>query len=248
MKYELISWYSDILNRTMTAGCYGHAGKLCLAFAPQDGKNHEFADFGMCEEVSPWIDNGRLMIVTPDSIDEETWSAKGADPGHRAWMQEQWFKCITDELVPLLREKTGNTEKLMATGCSMGGTHAANFFLRRPDLCDAVIALSGCYNSDYFFDGYMDGILYQNSPVHYMSNMPTDHYYIDLYNNSKAIFCIGQGDWEWDLLPSNRDLARIFAEKGINIRFEFWGHDVCHDWPWWKKQIVYFMPAILGEA
>ena len=26
---------------------------------------------------------------------------------------------------------------------------------------------------------------------------------------------------------------------------DFWGYDVEHDWPWWKKQIRYFLPYLL---
>lgn len=248
MNYELLTWNSELLNREMHAGFYGEAGQVFIAFAPQDGKHQDFANFGMVEQLSPWIDQGRLIVVTPDSIDEESWSAKGADPGHRAYMQELWFRSITEELIPLIHEKTGNEDRVMATGCSMGGTHAANLMLRRPDLCGGVIALSGCYNSDYFFGDYMDGTLYMNSPVHYMSNLPADHPYVAMFNECPMYFCIGRGSWEGDLLPSNWDLARIFTEKGIDAMCDFWGFDVFHDWPWWKKQIVYFMKKILGNA
>ena len=38
----------------------------------------------------------------------------------------------------------------MCTGCSMGAFHAANFFFRRPDLFDTVVALSGVYGTEEF--------------------------------------------------------------------------------------------------
>lgn len=248
MKYEAVTWFSNILNREMHAGIYGHAGKIFVAFAPQNGTCNDYADFGMVEEVSAWIDQGRLMVVTVDSIDQESWSDEQGNPSLRAFMQEQWFKCITDEFYPMIQEKTGNYDKMMTTGCSMGGTHAGNAMLRRPDLFDGTIALSGAYNADFFFHGYMDGMLYQNSPVHYMRNLPLDHPYIEMFNQCPMYFCIGQGAWEHDLLPSNRDLAEIFAQKGMNAVVDFWGYDVYHDWPWWKIQIKYFMEKILGPA
>ena len=69
-----------------------------------------------------------------------------------------------------------------------------------------------------------------------------------MYNDRQIIFCIGQGDWEWDLLPSNHELQQIFEEKGIHAWFDYWGFDVNHDWVWWRKQIVYFMEIVMGPA
>ena len=30
-------------------------------------------------------------------------------------------------------------------------------------------------------------------------------------------------------------------------RVDYWGLDVNHDWPWWKKQIRYFLPNVVGQ-
>ena len=35
-------------------------------------------------------------------------------------------------------------------------------------------------------------------------------------------------------------------EKGINLWVDLWGYDVNHDWPWWHKQVPYFLPYLLG--
>ncbi len=248
MKYEEIRTYSEYLGRTMACGVYGHAGHIMVAFAPQNGKHSDYADFGMVEVLSPWIDAGKLMIITPDSIDEETWSNFGGDGASRSARHEAWYHYIVDEMVPMIRERTENYRPLITTGCSMGAFHAANFFLRRPDLFDACICQSGFYRSDFFFGNYMDSIVYNNSPVDFLRNMPADHYYIPLYNERQMIFCIGQGAWEWELIPKTRELEAVMKEKGIHAWFDYWGMDVAHDWPWWKKQIVYFMEKVLGPA
>ena len=41
-------------------------------------------------------------------------------------------------------------------------------------------------------------------------------------------------------------VRRIFEAKGIPVWVDLWGHDVKHDWDWWYKQAVYYMPYILG--
>ena len=30
-------------------------------------------------------------------------------------------------------------------------------------------------------------------------------------------------------------------------RVPFWGHDVDHHWNWWYKQVVHYLPWLLGE-
>lgn len=127
----------------------------------------------------------------------------------------------------------------------MGGFHAGNFFFRRPDLFDTLLALSGLYHADYFFGGYMDDLVYNNSPLHYLAGMPDDHFYWDTYRNRRIICCVGQGKWEDDLLASTRRLDTLLAEKNVPRWFDYWGFDVDHDWPWWRNQIWYFMSKIV---
>ena len=64
--------------------------------------------------------------------------------------------------------------------------------------------------------------------------------------NKNIIVCIGQGAWEGELLPSNKELKKILEDKKIPAWVDFWGYDVAHDWDWWKKQIRYFMSKILS--
>ena len=80
--------YSESLGREMGHAVFGHAGKLCLAFAPQNGHLWDFRNFGMVDTVRSWIDAGKLRIICVDSIDEESWSDADGDPRYRAEMQE----------------------------------------------------------------------------------------------------------------------------------------------------------------
>ena len=133
---------------------------------------------------------------------------------------------------------------IMAAGCSLGATHAANLYFRRPDLFDRLMALSGVYSAEFGFGSYMDEVVYRNSPVHYLSNMPEDHPFIDLYNRKKAVICVGQGPWE--IPDSTRKLDAILKWKHIDAWVDYWGYDCSHDWPWWHKQTAYFVPWLLG--
>ena len=92
----------------------------------------------------------------------------------------------------------------------------------------------------------MDDLVYANSPVHYLANMPADHPYIELYNLKKAIICVGQGPWE--LPDSTRQLQWILQGKGIDAWVDFWGYDCSHDWYWWYRQVEYFEAAKRADA
>ena len=125
----------------------------------------------------------------------------------------------------------------------MGAPNAAHLSFRRPELFDGLLALSGIYTDSYGFDGYMDDVVYLNSPVDYLANMPVDHPFIQQYNQHKGVICVGQGAWE--LPETTRRIQEICQEKGIQLWVDFWGWDVNHDWPWWHKQVAYFLPYLL---
>ena len=150
-----------------------------------------------------------------------------------------------NELAPFILSRSPGYSGLMSFGCSLGGGHALNLYLRFPDLFDRCLALSGMYHASYFFGDYMDEIVYQNSPADYLAGMAPDHPYIAKYNRNRAVVCTGQGAWEEPWSP--RAMDRLFREKGIRVWVDYWGWDVNHDWPWWHRQAAYFMPYLLDE-
>ncbi|MBR3339928.1 MAG: esterase family protein [Lachnospiraceae bacterium] len=250
MQVNYYKEYSYRLGRDMEFKTYGTTGKILIAFPPQDGHFYDFENFQMTDLCAPWVDAGKIMLVCPDAIDEESWSDKYGDEHYRLEQQERWFAYINEEFLPSVRAKNGSPEayeRAMTTGCSMGAVHAANFFFRRPDLYDTVIALSGCYNAQMFFPGCNDPLVYDNSPAIFLRNMPLDHPYMELYRNSRIIICIGQGRWEDELLESTRELDAVMREKGIPAWVDYWGFDCDHDWPWWRKQLPYFLEHVLGS-
>lgn len=250
MEIQHFKHYSPALGRDMDCNVYGHAGRPVLFIPCQDGHHRDFEGFQMTDTWAPWIESGKVMVFSIDTIDEETWSNTAGDPYWRGQRHEQWIRYITDEMVPFMRDMVNRRNGwegypgVIAFGCSLGASHAANLFLRRPDLFDGLIALSGIYTSEYGFGDYRDETVYNNSPVHYIANMPADHPYVQRYNNNRGVICVGQGAWEQT--DTTLRLKELFREKGINIWVDIWGHDVNHDWPWWHKMVPYFLPYVLG--
>lgn len=249
MQTQYFKQYSPALGRDMECKVYGHAGRPVLFIPCQDGRFFDFENFHMTDTWAPWIESGRVMVFSIDTMDAETWSNKAGDPYWRARRHEQWIQYITDEMVPFMRDMANSCNGwtgfpgVMAFGCSLGATHAVNLYFRRPDLFDGLLALSGIYTASYGFDGYMDDVVYLNSPVDYLANMPVDHPFIQQYNQHKGVICVGQGAWE--LPETTHRIQEICQEKGIQLWVDFWGWDVNHDWPWWHKQVAYFLPYLL---
>ena len=112
---------------------------------------------------------------------------------------------------------------IIAFGCSLGATHAVNCYLRRPDLFSGLLALSGIYTGTFGWGSYSDEVVYANSAVDYMANLPRDHHYVDIYNRQRAVICVGQGAWEGPLVESGElttlllVLAEALGERAVVI-------------------------------
>ena len=249
MEIRYMKHWSGHLNREMEFKVYGHAGKPVMFIPCQSGRFYDFENFKMVDAWAKWIEEGRCTVYSIDSIDDEAYAAFGADNRWRIENHERWYNYVVEEMVPTIRhlslERNGFDQSIMTFGCSMGAMHAANLFFRRPDLFDSVFAISGIYDSKDGFGDYMDELIYQNTPVEYLANMPADHPYIAMYNARKMVFLVGQGDWEGPLKESTAWLASVLKNKGIHAQVDFWGYDVSHDWPWWFKMVEHYAPGFL---
>ena len=243
MHFERRSHYSGYLGREMNFNVYGHAGKPIVVFPSSGGSQNEYADFGMIEACQSFIDRGLVRFYTPDSVDAESWLATNKSAHDMGYFHNLYDQYIVQELVPLIRHESWYSGGLIATGCSMGAFHAVNFALRHPDVFDTSIALSGVYDVRFFtgeFHG--DQEAYYNSPIDYLAAMH-DPWFLDQYRRNHFIVCVGQGAWEAPHVEDTRRLHHLFITKGIEGWFDYWGHDVAHDWPWWRIQ----MPFYLGK-
>ena len=242
MKIEYYKEYSNNLGRDMEFKVYGHSGKPFLVFPCQDGRFFDYEDNGMIDAAAPYIE-----MFTCDSNDINSWSSTSWDNRARIEQQEAYVHYITDELCPRIFDinasaNGGNyAEGIMTTGNSMGGTHALNFLLRRPDIFAGCIALSGAYNARFFFPDYFDDLVYANSPVDYIEGMAYDHPYVEMYRHRQIILCCGRGAWEHPMQEDSARMKELFEYKNIPAWVDFWGADVAHDWPWWRKQLPYYL-------
>ena len=254
METQYFKWYSPSLGKDMECKVYGHSGRPVLFIPCQDGQFFDFENFKMADVWSPWIESGQVMVYSIDTIDRETWSDTWGNAEWRSFRYEQWINYIVEEMVPFIQNMTierngmDTDTGILTFGCSLGATHAANLYYRFPYLFNSTLALSGIYTAEFGFGTFMNDLVYQNSPIHYLANLPNDHFYIPMYNSGnggRAVICVGQGAWE--IPDTTRQMANILQSKGIHTWVDFWGYDCNHDWDWWYKQVSYFVPWLLHQ-
>ncbi len=237
--YQTHQWYSPHLSQDMEFRVYGHAGKPAIVFPSQEGRFFEYEDFGMVEAVKPWLDAGKLRLITVDGIDGQSWLDMAKTPRERALRHSDYDRYIMHEVVPFVRALAPD-EGIMVTGCSMGGYHSSNFFFRYPEQFDSLIAISGVYRLVLFIGDAMDEEIYFHVPLAYLPNL-NDPATLEAMRRGRIVVVVGQGEWEDDMVHDTQALESILRAKEIPARIDYWGHDVNHDWVWWRKMMPYFL-------
>lgn len=248
MQIQYHQWWSPILNREMPLKIYGHSGQPILVFPAQEGRFHEYEDFGMVNASRDLIASGQIQIFAIDGLDHETWVSPGRHPYDKAQRYNQYEAYILDEVIPFIRHITGEPNALVTpTGCSMGGYHSANFFFRHPEVCNSLLAVSGVYDLKLFIGDYMDEAVYYHTPLAYLQNMHNP-WYLNHYRRCKIVVVVGQGPWEDDMIADTQELEHHLYRLGVPCQVDYWGHDVNHDWVWWRRMVPHLLPQILAEV
>ena len=238
---------SAILGKDMHVNVYGKKGLPVVMFPTLAASPESLEDAGVVDELAEYLDSGIIQLFCTETVDQESWAADG-DPKERARRQETYYHYVVDELVPLVHKVSKSTARPLAMGCDMGATHAAIALLRRPDLFQGCVCLSGSYDARRYFGDWMDATLYDNTPNAFLPQMPLDHPYVAVYNQRQLLFCTGQEASEADSLRCTREMDANLARLGVEAWCDYWGGDVTHGWYWWKKQLRYFLPIVLADV
>lgn len=237
---------SAILGREMYVNVYGKKGLPVVVFPTLGAAPESVEEAGVIDELADYLD-GAIQLFVTETIDAESW-ASDDDPAVRAQRQETFYHYVVDELVPLVHQVSKSDARPLALGTDMGATHASIVALRRPDLFQGCVCLSGSYDARRYFGDWMDATLYDNTPCAFLSQMPLDHPYVELYRQRQLLFCTGQEASEADSLRSTREMGANLDRLGVDNWCDYWGGDVTHSWYWWKKQLRYFMPIVLADV
>jgi esterase/lipase superfamily enzyme len=196
----------------------------------------------MIDCVADMLEQGKVMMFAVDGIDWQSWTREGAWPGDKARRHNDYHRYITEEVMPFVRNESGHGGA-WATGCSLGAFHAANFFFKRPDVFDGLVAMSGVYRASHFAGANDDQDVYFNSPLDYLPNMG-DPWHLEQYRRSHIVFSVGQGAFEGPMVADTHAMQDILHQKGVYATFEYWGEDVEHHWYWWQKMLRHHLDPL----
>jgi esterase/lipase superfamily enzyme len=241
MRREIMSWYSPALNKEMPVACYGHFGFAVLLIPTAGADYLEYERFQLMQTLEPMINDGKFRVFSIDSINKESWLNYNMEPAHKAIRHNQFNNYVFNEVIPFIRNATSNETYIYTCGASLGAFHSMNLFLKRPDIINGTIAMSGVYDLTEYTRGYWDEQVYYNSPQHYIPNL-NDNWYLEKIKASHHIH-IYTGSGEYEEPNASGTFAGLLFNKGIWCDLEIWGNDMRHDWPTWRVML----PHILGN-
>lgn len=239
MNKQITSWFSPALQKEMPIVSYGHFG-FALLMIPTAGADFlEYERFHLIETLAPYINAGKLKVFSVDSINKESWLNSKMHPPHKAIRHNQFNQYIYNEVIPFIRSQTSPNTFVFTCGASLGALHSMNLFLKRPDMINGVIAMSGVYDLTDYTDGYWDEQVYFNSPIHYIPNL-TDHNHLEKIRASHHIH-IYTGSGAYESPSSSQKFSQVLWDKGIWNDVSIWGTDMKHDWPTWRAMLPYII-------
>jgi esterase/lipase superfamily enzyme len=223
----------------MPIAAYGNYGFALLLVPTAAADYLEYERFQLIDALSHFIDSGKVKVFSINSINNESWMNDHVDGGTKIFRHRQFNDYVYEEVIPFIKTHTSSETPIIICGASFGALHSMNLFLKRPDLLNGVIAMSGVYDLTEYSKGHYDEDVYFNSPQHYMPNL-NDHYILEQIRKSHHIHIFsGSGAYE-DPAASGR-FAKILYDKGINYELDVWGTEWPHDWNTWRYVLPHYL-------
>lgn len=239
MEKSSFSWHSPALGKDMPIVSYGHYGFALLLVPTAAADYLEYERFQLIDTLAPFIDSGKVRIFSVNSINNESWLNKQMAGEHKAIRHNQFNDYIFNEVIPFIRTNTSADTPIILCGASFGALHSMNLFLKRPDIINGVIAMSGVYDLTEYSDGYFDDQVYFNSPAHYVPNLEDEWFLKHIRNSNHIHILTGSGDYE-DPEASHK-FSDILHRKGIPHTLDIWGSEWKHDWPTWRAMLPVYL-------
>jgi len=239
MRRELTSWFSPSLQKEMPIVTYGYSGFALLLVPTAAADYLEYERFQLIDTLAPFIDEGKVKIFSVNSINNESWLNNNMLGEHKAIRHNQFNDYIYNEVIPFIKNSTSQETPIILSGASFGALHSMNLFLKRPDLINGVIAMSGVYDLSEYTKGFYDEQVYFNSPTHYMSNLTDDSILSEIRKSQHIYIVTGGGDYEDP--DASRKFSDILYNKGINFELDVWGNEFKHDWPTWRAILPHYL-------
>jgi len=239
MQRFIDGWFSPALHRRMQIAVYGHYGFALLLLPTAAADFLEYERFKLIHAISHLIQAGKIKVFSINSINNESWLNRQMHPREKSIRHSQFNQYVFEEVIPFIRQNTSTETPVITAGASFGALHAMNLFLKRPDLIQGVIGMSGDYNLQTYTEGYYDEEVYFNNPMAYLPNLE-DSFILETLRQSRHIHIVsGSGNYENP--DASRKLSATFQAKGIDHELAIWGQDMPHDWQTWHRVLPFYL-------
>ena len=244
MERRTTSWFSPNLSTQMPLVAYGHAGPPLLMFPTAAADYLEYERFYLIDAIRDFIENGQIRAYSINSVNRYSLLNKESHPAWKVEMLTRYDRYIMEEVLPLIRNECGQDAKPLTTGASLGAFLAVNTYFKHSDNLRGVIAMSGSYDIYNYLENYYDDNVYFNNPMMYMKNLNDDYHLPCLQQADSIVLVTGQGSFEAP--DRSREFSALLNSKGIPHVLDVWGHDVNHDWVWWRKMLPHYLGKFVG--
>jgi esterase/lipase superfamily enzyme len=241
MKKEINGWYSPSVNKDMPIVTYGHYGFALLLIPTAAADFLEYERFQLIDCLQPFIDSGKVKVFSVNSMNNESWLNDNMEGAHKAIRHNQFNQYIFDEVIPFIKSNTSAETPVITCGASFGALHSMNLFLKRPDIINGSISMSGVYDLSEYTKGHWDEQVYFNSPLHYVPNLTDDWYLSNIRKSNHIHILTGSGSYEDP--EASRRFAGVLYDKGITYELDVWGNDITHDWPTWRSMLPKYIES-----
>src|SRR6266516_3285712 len=120
MNERYIKWHTPWLSREFEMLAFGNGGGLPLIIFPTSfGSYYQNKDFGLIDSVAWFIDNNRVTIYCPDSIDLDSFYNKSIHPADRIRTHIAYESVIVRDVFDFARRE-GSTHRVGVCGASLG--------------------------------------------------------------------------------------------------------------------------------
>lgn len=231
-------WYSPRLRQEVLACRWGHAGTPVLLYPTAGGDAEESERFLMMKVLGSLLEAGRIRVYTCDSAAGRLWTDRDASGAHKAWFQNRFDAYVTEELVPAIRQDTGEPGvEIIAAGASLGAFQTLASVCRHPEIFKLGICMSGTYDFGRWMGGAHTLDYHYASPLHFLPHLPEGEQLTRLRSRF-LVLATGNGDYEapWESFW----VADALGKKGVPNRVDVW-EGYRHDWMTWREMLPQYL-------
>lgn len=218
MRREIYNIPSSFLNRDMQIIVYGHFGINFLLFPITDDDPLEYEKIGLIESIEPLIEKGHIKLFSIETNNLRSWLDESISPQERSHNHYLFNQYLANEVKQFIYDDNGAPVPIVTCGAGIGGYHAINSYLRRPDLFIGSVGANAFFDIQWLSKQYYDENCYYNSPLHYLPNLE-DNYWLSFLQSQRHLYLIAE-EGNFKMINQANRMSEILQNKKIQHRVE----------------------------